>query len=77
VSGPSVTALAPILVLLAILVSDFWVYADAKSHAEGGTPVIFSAGSLKVDTPALWFFGCLLLWILFFPLYITRRNQVG
>jgi hypothetical protein len=75
--GLSVTALVPILVLLALLATDFWVYADAKAHSERGTPVVFSVGSLKMDTPASWFFGCLLLWILFFPLYITSRNQAG
>lgn len=73
--GLSVTALVPILVLLALLATDLWVYADAKAHSERGTPVVFSVGSLKVDTPASWFFGCLLLWILFFPFYITSRNQ--
>jgi hypothetical protein len=75
--GLSVTALVPILVLLALLATDLWVYADAKARSERGTPVVFSVGSLKLDTPASWFAGCLLLWILFFPLYITSRNQVG
>ncbi len=73
--GLSVTAFVPILVLLALLATDLWVYADARAHSELGTPVVFSVGSFKVDTPASWFFGCLLLWILFFPLYITSRNQ--
>jgi hypothetical protein len=75
--GLSVTALVPILVLLPVLATDLWVYADAKAHDERGTPVVASIGSLVVDTPAAWFFGCLLLWVLFFPLYIARRNQVG
>ena len=35
---------------------------DAKAHAERGTPVVFSSGTFKVDTPAAWFVGCLLLW---------------
>ena len=74
-SGQSVTALVPILVLLAVLATDGWVYADAKAQDERGTPVVFSSGTFKMETPAAWFFGCLLLWILFFPLYITRRGQ--
>ena len=73
--GLSVTAMVPILVLLALLATDVWVYADAREHSERGTPIVFSTGSLKVDAPASWFLGCLLLWILFFPLYITSRNQ--
>jgi hypothetical protein len=74
--GLSVTALVPILLLLALLSTDVWVYADAKAQSEQGTPIVFSAGSFKVDTPASWFVACLILWILFFPLYITSRNQV-
>jgi hypothetical protein len=76
-SGLSDSALVPILVLLLVVAIDLWVYADAKAHVERGTPVLFSTGFLNVDTPAAWFFGCLLLWILFFPLYITTRDQVG
>jgi hypothetical protein len=75
--GISITAWVPILVLLALLATDLWVYADAKAHKERGTPVVFSAGYLNVDTPVAWFLCCLVLWILFFPLYITRRNQLG
>jgi hypothetical protein len=74
---PWVIALVPILALLFVLATDLWVYADAKAHDERGTPVVFSTGSFRVDTPAGWFFCCLLVWILFFPLYITRRGQVG
>jgi hypothetical protein len=75
--GLSVTALVPILVVLAVLATDLWVYADAKTHEERGRPVLVSIGSLKVDTPAAWFLGCFILWILFFPLYMTKRGQVG
>jgi len=76
-SGSSATAWAPILLLLAILTVDAWVYADAKAHRERGTPVVFASGTFHVDTPAAWFFGCLLLWIVFFPLYINRRDRRG
>jgi hypothetical protein len=73
--GLSVTAWVPIIVLFAALATDLWVYVDAKARSGRGTPVIFSMGSLKVDTPAAWFLGCLILWIVFFPLYIKSRDQ--
>jgi hypothetical protein len=76
-SGLSDSAVVPILVLLVVLAADLWVCADAKAYDERGTPIVVSIGSLDVDTPAAWFLGCLLLGILFFPLYMTRRNQVG
>lgn len=72
--GPPAGAFAPLLVLLVVLASDAWVYADAKAHTERGTPVVFSAGTLVVDTPAAWFVGALLLWIVVFPLYLSARQ---
>jgi hypothetical protein len=67
-------SLMPILVLLLLIAIDLWVYADAKAHFERGTPVVFSTDFLTVDTPAAWFFGCLLLSIVFIPIYLTIRG---
>lgn len=73
-SAPPLSALGPILVLLAVLAMDVWVYEDAKARDERGIPVVFSVGAFDIDTPAAWLLGCLLLWIVFFPLYLTRRR---
>lgn len=70
----SAAALVPVLALLALLAVDRWVYVDAQAHAEHGHPVVFRSGSLKVDTPAAWALGCLILWIFFFPLYLANRH---
>jgi hypothetical protein len=67
----------PILFLLVAVAIDLWVYADARAHSERGTPVVLSTDFLTADTPAAWFFGCLLLSIVFLPLYIMTRGQVG
>jgi len=61
--------------LVVVLSTDLWVYTDAKAQRDHGTPVIFALGSFKVDTPAAWFVGCLILWIVFFPLYIIGRGS--
>ena len=66
-------ALGPIVVLLVILAVDLWVYADAKRSAAQGTPVVARIGSFGVETPEMWFFGSLVLFILFFPLYMVSR----
>jgi len=71
----AIVALVPIAVLVFIVATSVWVYSDAKAHWERGTPVVFSTDSFRVDTPDAWFLGCVLLWILFFPLYVTRRDQ--
>jgi hypothetical protein len=68
------TALAPVLVVVVIVAIDLWVYADAKRYADHGTPVVFRAGNFVVDTPATWFVGCLILGLIFFPLYIANRT---
>jgi hypothetical protein len=75
--GLSVIALAPILVLSVVVAIDLWVYADARALSERGTPVVFSTDFLTVDTPAAWLIGCLLLSIVFLPLYIAIRGNVG
>jgi hypothetical protein len=75
-SGSSANALVPpLLVLLIVVASDIWVYADAKAHTQRGTHVAFSTRSFEVDTPEAWLLGSVLLWIVFFPLYLTSRNR--
>jgi hypothetical protein len=69
--------LLPIFVLAVGLAIDFWVYSDAKAYEERGRPVVFSAGSLEVNTPTASFLACLLMWLLFLPLHIWGQDQVG
>jgi hypothetical protein len=68
-------ALVPIVVLLVVVAIGTWVYMDAKVQAEHGEPVVFTWGSLKVDTPAQWFVASLLVAVLFVPLYLAGRRQ--
>jgi hypothetical protein len=70
--APYLTTLTPLAVLLATVL---WVHHDASAHSRRGTPVSFSVGSMEVATPATWALGCLCLWILFMPLYLTCRRR--
>jgi hypothetical protein len=65
--------LGPLIVLLAILAIDLWVYADARRWAAQGAPVVARIGSFAAETPETWFLGCLVLFIFFFPLYMVSR----
>jgi cytochrome c oxidase assembly factor CtaG len=65
---------APLLVFGLGLVVDLWVYADAKQHADRGNPVVFQAGNLVIETPAAWAAGCLIFWVVFFPLSFSSRG---
>jgi hypothetical protein len=68
-------AAAPLLLLVIVLATDAWVYADAKRLARHGTPVRFSSPYVSIETPEGWLVGCLVLWVFFFPLYIAGRDR--
>ena len=71
----STPALAPLAVLLAILAIDLWVYNDARERRDNGRPVVAVIGSLTVNTPGAWLAGCLVLSIVFIPLYLAARED--
>ena len=72
----SSSSLVPLVLLAVLLLTVGWVYQDATSHAEAGEPVLFWSGSLRVETPAAWAAFCLLLWVVFFPLYLRARQRM-
>jgi hypothetical protein len=63
----------PLIVLAVLMIIDACVYSDARAHAQRGSPVILSIGSLSIDTPAAWFIECLLLSVLKIPAYLASR----
>lgn len=74
VCGMPSAVLVPLVGAVAILMIDAWVYLDAREHAKQGSPVYFRVGSLVVDRPEVWLLGCLVLWIIFFPIYMLSRE---
>jgi hypothetical protein len=42
---------------------------------EDGTPPTARIGPLTLETPVAWFVACLLLWLLFFPMYLVARRH--
>jgi hypothetical protein len=74
-TGLSASVLAPMILLVIIVATDAWVYTDARARAERGKPVTFSYGSFAIETPVAWLLGCLILWVLFFPLYLTLSGR--
>lgn len=68
----------PLLSIVAVLLlaaSALWVFRDSSARVERGAPVVFTIGSSEVDTPAAWAVGCLVLWVVFMPLYLVCRKQ--
>jgi hypothetical protein len=69
------STLLPFIFLLVILLTDWWVYRDAKAQTERGSPVYVAFDAFRVDTPVAWFVVCLFLWIIFFPIYLAARGR--
>jgi cytochrome c oxidase assembly factor CtaG len=61
--------------VLLVLSTDAWVYADARDRLRRGDRVSVSVGSIHIETPQAWFLGCLILWVVFFPLYLTATGR--
>jgi hypothetical protein len=68
-----VTGALPLVVLGVLVAFDLWVYLDAAARARADRPVVLSVGSFTLDTPAVWFVACLVLSLLFIPLYLANR----
>jgi hypothetical protein len=61
-----------VIIALCFLGSAVWVLFDAKKiGVEKGQ--IDGLGDLS---PSEWFFACLLLWIVAFPLYLSKRGEL-
>jgi cytochrome c oxidase assembly factor CtaG len=70
-----ITALIPAVALLLVLGTDAWVYKDAQDRLRQGHRVSVSVGSFQIQTPQAWFLGCLILWVVFFPLYLSATGR--
>lgn len=69
---PSVaTGLIPLFV---IAMADVWVYLDARARSGTRREVSATIGAMEVDTPQAWLLWCLVLFLVFFPLYLVARR---
>lgn len=71
----TLTVLAPTIAALVVFALDAWVYNDARQRLTRGNRVSVALGSFRIETPAAWFLGCLILWVVFFPLYLTATDR--
>lgn len=62
-----------LVVGLVVLGSSVWVLIDA--HRLGLRAGRDGKRRLLSNDPATWFFGCILLWIVVFPLYLVARTK--
>lgn len=60
------------LIPLIVLGTSIWVLIDSKNI---GVRKGLVTGMANIG-PWTWFFGCLLLWIVAFPLYLVKRGAL-
>lgn len=69
------SALVPLLLVGALVVCVAWVLRDARAHTVAGRPVVVRFGTVQIEQPEVWAGACLLVWVLFFPLYLKARSE--
>jgi hypothetical protein len=71
------TALVVLVPLVSVIAADLWVYADARSRQGTGRGPGVQIGSLQVNTPEAWATGCLVLFVIVFPMYLVARREAA
>ena len=66
--------LGGLLAAVVVATASLWVLQDARSRARLGRPVVATFGGLTVDRPEVWAALCLLVVVLFLPLYLVSRR---
>jgi hypothetical protein len=68
------SAAGGLALVLIVAVASVWVLTDARSRAERGRPVTVTVLGLTVDRPEVWAALCLVVIVVFLPLYLAARN---
>ena len=66
--------LGGLLVVVVLGATSLWVLQDARSRVQLHRPVVATFGGLTVERPEVWAALCLLLVVLFLPLYLVARS---
>ena len=63
--------------LLLIAAADTWVYLDARSRQGTRREVSATIVSMEIDTPLAWLAWCVVLFVVFFPVYLVARRATA
>lgn len=69
------TAFVVLVPLVLVIGADLWVYSDARSRVGTGREPGVRIGSLQVSSPEAWAIGCLVLFVIVFPMYLIARRE--
>lgn len=70
-----VMMLGPLLIAVAAVCVDAWVFIDARRWLRAGTPVECRLGTLHIATPIGWALACVVLFVVFVPIYLVARRD--
>ena len=68
-----VTAL--VLISLVVAATSLWAYFDAHMLASRTQALLGERKHVAQHRPVFWLFACLVLWVVFFPLYVVARSS--
>lgn len=71
--NPEIALIATLAIGSVVVVTSAFVYFDA--HRIGMKKDLHLPPSIMNNSPVGWFVGCLLLWIVVFPLYFVARSR--
>ena len=71
----SATAMTVYVPLALVVVTDLWVYADARLRQGTGREPGVQVGSLRIESPEAWAIVCLVLFVVAFPAYVIARRR--
>ncbi len=60
--------------MLIVAVAGVWVLRDARSRVKRGRPVTMTVLGVTVDRPEVWAALCLVVVVVFLPLYLAARS---
>ncbi len=66
-----------LLVIVLLLACSAWVLQDARAREASRRPVTATVAGVTIDRAEIWAVLCLLLCVLFIPMYLVARAADG
>ena len=68
------TIALPVIAALVVVGLSLWVFSDARARHGTQGEVTVTIGSMHIDRPEVWAACCLVVIVVFFPLYLVARR---
>jgi hypothetical protein len=69
------TIALPVIAVLVVVGLGLWVFSDARARQGTRREVTVTIGSMHIDRPEVWTACCLVVFVVFFPLYLVARRE--